>query len=195
VKTAAPQSTQPSGVSIRWLLQAIVAAFFFFSRLNSPSFAQETRRVRLAYSAFSVAFLNLFVARDAGLFKKHGIDVELIQMAGPLPIAALSAGEIDYLTGFTTGLVAASQGAPLKGVMVTEKTAFLSGRGTEHSESRRTCRQADRRRSHRQPSTSGCRLDAQSQRRQSRKGHFHPDRIGFYYGNQSRPRGDLGGAS
>src|SRR5439155_1530560 len=35
------------------------------------------------------------------------------------PIAALSAGEIDYLTGYTTGLVAASQGAPLKGLIVT----------------------------------------------------------------------------
>jgi ABC-type nitrate/sulfonate/bicarbonate transport system substrate-binding protein len=67
----------------------------------------------MAYSAFSVAFLNIFVARDAGLFKKHGLDVELIQMAGPLPIAALSAGEIDYLTGYTTGLAAAGQGAPL----------------------------------------------------------------------------------
>ncbi len=73
----------------------------------------------MAYSAFSVSFLNIFVARDAGLFKKHGLDVELIQMAGPLPIAALSAGEIDYLTGYTTGLVAASQGAPLKGLIVT----------------------------------------------------------------------------
>jgi NitT/TauT family transport system substrate-binding protein len=75
----------------------------------------------MAYSAFSVAFLNVFVARDAGLFKKQGLDVELIQMAGPLPIAAISAGEIDYLTGYTTGLVAASQGAPLKGVLVTLK--------------------------------------------------------------------------
>lgn len=75
----------------------------------------------MAYSAFSVAFLNIFVARDAGLFKKHGLDVELIQMAGPLPIAALSAGEIDYLTGYTTGLVAAGQGAPLKGLIVTMK--------------------------------------------------------------------------
>jgi ABC-type nitrate/sulfonate/bicarbonate transport system substrate-binding protein len=68
----------------------------------------------MAYSAFSVAFLNVFVARDAGLFRKQGLDVELIQMAGPLPIAALSAGEIDYLTAHTTGLVAARPGAPLK---------------------------------------------------------------------------------
>jgi ABC-type nitrate/sulfonate/bicarbonate transport system substrate-binding protein len=98
----------------------IAAAFFsFFYQLQVPAFAQEAKKIRMAYSAFSVAFLNVFVARDAGLFKKQNLDVELIQMAGPLPIAALSAGEIDYLTGYTTGLVAAGQGAPLKGLIVT----------------------------------------------------------------------------
>jgi NitT/TauT family transport system substrate-binding protein len=96
-----------------------VALFSFVFQLAVPSFAQEARKIRMAYSALSVAFLNVFVARDAGLFRKYSLDVELIQMAGPLPIAALSAGEIDYLTGYTTGLVAASQGAPLKGLIVT----------------------------------------------------------------------------
>jgi ABC-type nitrate/sulfonate/bicarbonate transport system substrate-binding protein len=47
------------------------------------------------------------------------MDVELIQMAGPLPIAALASGEIDYLTGYTTGIVATGQGAPLKGIMIS----------------------------------------------------------------------------
>jgi len=61
----------------------------------------------------------LFVARDAGLFKKHGLEAELIQMAGPLPVAALASGEIDYLTGYTTGIIATGRGAPLKGVMVS----------------------------------------------------------------------------
>ena len=73
----------------------------------------------MAYSAFSISFLNIFVARDAGLFRKHGLEVELIQMAGPLPVAALAAGEIDYLTGYTTGIVATGQGAPLKGIMIS----------------------------------------------------------------------------
>jgi len=73
----------------------------------------------MAYSAFSISFLNVFIARDAGLFKKHGLEVELIQMAGPLPVAALAAGEIDYLTGYTTGIVATGQGAPLKGIMIS----------------------------------------------------------------------------
>src|SRR6266576_1741708 len=103
---------------IRWLTRTSFFVFFFL-QLASPGFAQETRKVRMAYSAFSVAFLNVFIAKDAGLFKKHGIDVELIQMASPLPIAALSAGEIDYLTGYTTGIVATGQGAPLKGIMIS----------------------------------------------------------------------------
>jgi ABC-type nitrate/sulfonate/bicarbonate transport system substrate-binding protein len=85
----------------------------------APLFAQDIRKVRMAYSAFSMSFLNIFVARDAGLFKKQGLDVELIQMAGPLPVAALAGGEIDYLTGYTTGIVATGQGAPLKGIMIS----------------------------------------------------------------------------
>jgi len=92
---------------------------FFVLQFCEPLLAQDAKKVRMAYSAFSVSFLNIFVARDAGLFKKHGIDVELIQMAGPLPIAALASGEIDYLTGYTTGIVATGQGAPLKGIMIS----------------------------------------------------------------------------
>ena len=102
----------------RWLFLTSLL-LLFFSQFAAEISAQEIRKVRLAYSAFSVAFLNVFLAQDVGLFKKQGLDVELIQMAGPLPVAALVAGEIDYLTGFTTGLVAAAQGAPLKGIMVT----------------------------------------------------------------------------
>jgi ABC-type nitrate/sulfonate/bicarbonate transport system substrate-binding protein len=117
VVTITVRSRQSSRAPEGWLV--VVAFFTFFSQLTIPSFAQEARKIRMAYSAFSVAFLNIFVARDAGLFKKQGLDLELIQMAGPLPIAALSAGEIDYLTGYTTGLVAAGQGAPLKGLLVT----------------------------------------------------------------------------
>jgi ABC-type nitrate/sulfonate/bicarbonate transport system substrate-binding protein len=110
---------QPSGGRSscgRKLMGCLLASLFLLAGVAS---AQESRRVRLAYSAFSISFLNLFLARDAGLFKKHGIDPELIQMAGPLPIAALAAGEIDYLTGFTTGIIATGRGAALKGIMVS----------------------------------------------------------------------------
>jgi ABC-type nitrate/sulfonate/bicarbonate transport system substrate-binding protein len=107
----APAKTGPRLTSV---ILALLAAMFL-----AEASAQETRRVRLAYSAFSISFLNIFLARDAGLFKKQGLEPELIQMAGPLPIAALAAGEIDYLTGYTTGIIATGQGAPLRGIMVS----------------------------------------------------------------------------
>ncbi len=97
-------------------LYALIVVLLGFAE---PSAAQGSNRVRMAYSAFSISFLNIFVARDAGLFRKHGLEVELIQMAGPLPVAALAAGEIDYLTGYTTGIVATGQGAPLKGILIS----------------------------------------------------------------------------
>jgi len=97
----------------------LAIGFLLVCRLTTATHAQEPKRVRLAYSAFSISFLTLFVARDAGLFKKHGLEAELIQMAGPLPVAALASGEIDYLTGYTTGIIATGRGAPLKGVMVS----------------------------------------------------------------------------
>lgn len=93
--------------------------FFFLLVSSATALAQDAKKVRMAYSAFSISFLNVFIARDAGLFKKQGLDVELIQMAGPLPVAALASGEIDYLTGYTTGIVATGQGAPLKGIMIS----------------------------------------------------------------------------
>lgn len=100
------------------ILAVALFLLLFFSSVTTLH-AQQSKTVRMAYSAFSISFLNLFVARDAGMFQKHGLDVELIQMAGPLPVAALASGEIDYLTGYTTGIIATGRGAPLKGIMVS----------------------------------------------------------------------------
>ena len=84
-----------------------------------PTQAQELKKVRLGYPAFSLTFLSFFVAKDAGIYKKHGLDVELVQLAGAVQTSALVAGEIDYLTGITGPLVAAARGLPFKGIMIT----------------------------------------------------------------------------
>jgi ABC-type nitrate/sulfonate/bicarbonate transport system substrate-binding protein len=91
----------------------------------SPSDSQELKKVRIGYPAFSLTFLTFFVAKDAGIYRKHGLDVDMVQMAGAVQTSALVAGEIDYLTGITSPLVAAARGLPFKGIMVThEKTLF-----------------------------------------------------------------------
>jgi NitT/TauT family transport system substrate-binding protein len=92
---------------------------------SSTTYAQELQKVRMGYPAFSLTFLTFFVAKDAGIYKKHGLDVDMVQLAGAVQTSALVAGEIDYLTGITSPLVAAARGLPFKGIMVThEKTLF-----------------------------------------------------------------------
>jgi NitT/TauT family transport system substrate-binding protein len=79
----------------------------------------------MGYPAFSLTFLTFFVAKDAGIYKKRGLDVDLVQLAGAVQTSALVSGEIDYLTGITGPLVAAARGLPFKGIMVThDRTLF-----------------------------------------------------------------------
>ena len=98
-----------------------LAALLVLSALTivPPIEAQELKKVRVGYPAFSLTFLTFFVAHDAGIFKKNGFDVDLVQLAGAVQTSALIAGEIDYLTGITGPLVAAARGLPFKGIMIT----------------------------------------------------------------------------
>ena len=60
-----------------------------------------------------------------GTFKKHGLDVESILIAGPAQVAALAAGEIDYNSSFVPGLLLAAKGLPFTVVMATTKTPLF----------------------------------------------------------------------
>jgi NitT/TauT family transport system substrate-binding protein len=105
---------------------AFFLLFFLTSAIGArPAHSQDLKKVRMGYPAFSLTFLTFFVAKDAGIYKKHGLDVELVQLAGAVQTSALVAGEIDYLTGITGPLVAAARGLPFKGIMVThDRTLF-----------------------------------------------------------------------
>lgn len=96
-----------------------------FSILVGQICAQETKRIRIGYSALSLSFLPHLFARDAGIFQKHGLTVELIQMAGPIQVAALAAGEIDFGAAVSPALFAAVRGLPLRAVMITVKTPLF----------------------------------------------------------------------
>lgn len=107
--------------SLKFFLVSVLSVSF----MMSDGQAQELRKVRMGYPAFSLTFLTFFVAKEAGIYKKHGLDVELVQLSGAVQTSALIAGEIDYLTGITGPLVAAARGLPFKGIFVThERTLF-----------------------------------------------------------------------
>ena len=75
-------------------------------------------RTNLAGSVTSESMTALWVARDRGLFKKHGLDMQYILMPrNPLAIAALLAGEIDAaIVGPGHVINAASSGADTIGI-------------------------------------------------------------------------------
>jgi NitT/TauT family transport system substrate-binding protein len=98
---------------------------FFVLALSGQLSAQEAKRIRIGYSALSLSFLPQLFARDAGVFQKHGLNVELIQIAGPIQVAALAAGEIDFGAAVSPALFAAVRGLPLRGVMITVKTPLF----------------------------------------------------------------------
>jgi NitT/TauT family transport system substrate-binding protein len=107
---------------------AAIAALCLFAPLQNSTtglFAQETKVIRIGYSALSLSFITQLFARDAGIFKKHGLEVQMIQMAGPIQVAALAAGEIDFGAAVSPALFAAVRGLPLRAVMITVKTPLF----------------------------------------------------------------------
>lgn len=71
--------------------------------------AQEERRLRAGYASLSGNITPLWAAREAGLFKKYGIDIDLIAFpSGTEGMAAMIAGEIEFLAiaGSTTASAA-----------------------------------------------------------------------------------------
>ena len=76
---------------VRCLLLAAVLA-----SLCAPGFVFGQVKSNLSSSVTSESATHIWVARDRGLFKKHGIDMQFILMPrNPLAVAALIAGEID----------------------------------------------------------------------------------------------------
>jgi NitT/TauT family transport system substrate-binding protein len=103
----------------KWGRAAIISFVTILALPAAFVLGQDLKKVRIGYPAFSLTFLSFFVAKDAGIYKKHGLDVDLVQLAGAVQTSALVAGEIDYLTGITGPLVAAARGLPFKGIMIT----------------------------------------------------------------------------
>jgi NitT/TauT family transport system substrate-binding protein len=78
-------------VALRWLL-----AISLFALVGAPGFGVAQTKSNLSSSVTSESMTHVWVARDRGLFKKYGLDIQFILMPrNPLAVAALIAGEID----------------------------------------------------------------------------------------------------
>jgi len=76
-----------------------------------PVHAAESQpeKLRVAISSISTSQVNVWTPLDIGLFKKHGLDVELVYISGaPVGAAALLSGEVQITQGGVVGSIASN---------------------------------------------------------------------------------------
>ena len=73
----------------------LVSLFLFFALSLNRLHAAELPLVRIAHGAFSEKIGIMWVGAEQGLFRKHGVNVEVINIrSGPQTLAALASGDI-----------------------------------------------------------------------------------------------------
>src|ERR671924_667328 len=79
----------------------------------SPLSAEQ---IKIAYSGVSAAGTPLWLAKEEGIFNKHGLEADLVAVrSAPLQVTALLSNEVQFVRGSASSmLTAAAQGAKLK---------------------------------------------------------------------------------
>lgn len=95
--------------------------------LSWHSVAEGRVAVKAAFNSLNANSLPAWIARDKALFAKHGLDVSLVYIGGPLVVPALAAREIDFsFMGGTTGIQGALAGLKLTFVATTVNKSVYS---------------------------------------------------------------------
>ncbi|HWP57987.1 MAG TPA: ABC transporter substrate-binding protein [Candidatus Acidoferrales bacterium] len=99
---------QGGGRRTRWPA-LIVCAIIFFPAGGWPQ--TKLDRINISHSAISGSQAVLWVIQDAGVFKKHGLEAQIVYVeGGPPNIAALLAGDVDFTVFAGPSSIAANLG-------------------------------------------------------------------------------------
>jgi len=101
------------------------AAILVIIILALATSAARAEKIRTAIPQANLNYLSIHVADAKGFFREEGLDNETVVISGPLSIAALLSGDVDFSGAGGSGMRAALKGAPIKGIMFqTEKVTF-----------------------------------------------------------------------
>ena len=75
---------------------AFCAVTLLFGTIPDVNAGEAPQKLRVAYAAVTAAFSIPWIAKEAGIFQKHGLDVELVYIAaGSRAVQTLVGGSID----------------------------------------------------------------------------------------------------
>jgi ABC-type nitrate/sulfonate/bicarbonate transport system substrate-binding protein len=83
----------------------------FTSRVTAA--ADATYKIRIGFPSLAFAYMPYYIAQEKGIYKKHGIESEYIQMGTSIQPQAVVNGNINYFTSVSTGISGAVAGLPL----------------------------------------------------------------------------------
>jgi NitT/TauT family transport system substrate-binding protein len=108
----------------RWVRGSLFVATLLFC----ASELRATDVVRVGFPSLATGFAPSWVTADRGIWKKHGLGVELIYLrGGGRTVSALISGSVDFILGSDLGVTTAIlQGARLTRVGVTTNTLGYS---------------------------------------------------------------------
>lgn len=90
---------------------APVASFLLVCTMLLGANAAELPLVRIAHGAFSEKIAIMWVGAEQGIFRKHGVNVEVINIrSGPQTMAALASGDIQVAYTIPGSVVSAASG-------------------------------------------------------------------------------------
>jgi len=85
----------------------------------------HAEKIRTSIPQANLNYLSIYVADAKGFFKDEGLENETVVISGPLSIAALLSGDVDFSGAGGSGMRAALKGAPIKGFYFqSEKVTF-----------------------------------------------------------------------
>ena len=86
------------------LLQALATVFLLTSWSVEVTVAAAPSKIVFTFGGLSERSGVLFVAKDAGIFHKHGLDAQVVNVrSGQVGMAALASGETHFHAGSATG--------------------------------------------------------------------------------------------
>jgi NitT/TauT family transport system substrate-binding protein len=108
-------------------IQIFLIVLEFFLALAAPAHS-NAEIFRVGFPSLATGFAPSWVTADKGIWKKHGLEVELIYLrGGSRTVSALIGGSVDFILGSDLGVTTAIlQGASLTRVGVTTNTLGYS---------------------------------------------------------------------
>jgi ABC-type nitrate/sulfonate/bicarbonate transport system substrate-binding protein len=91
-----------------WIVTAVFLSCIF--SLSAPSFAAEPTKLLIAHGAISNNVAPLWIAREEGIFRKYGIEAELVFIIAGRAMQAMLAGQVPVGTVGATHVVNANTG-------------------------------------------------------------------------------------